>query len=224
MATGAMVPNIPGAMAPPPPMGGNMNNPTGTAGGSSTASGAPVLPNIAPGGGPSSVPGAIPSTSPAQPVGAGQPGMISSPIAGNTSQDLTNIYGAGIGGYLSDLLGNGGMNMGLLNQVNASEMNQMSGKINQGSADLDSTLGAMGVSGNSSTTALAHARYEQGAVADENAQMAQNYMDFYNQGQETLRGIIPGIMGNAGDQPNWMDYLGMGENLATTAVGLIPGL
>ena len=224
MATAGMVP---AAMPPPPPMGGNMNNPTGAAGGSTTATGSPVLPNFNPAGTPSAIPGAVPSTSPAQPIGAGQPGMVSSPVGGNTIDELTGAYGAGIGGYLSDLLGNGGMNMGLLNQVNASEMNQMQGTINQGQANVNSTLGAEGVSANSSTNALALAQYQQGATANENSQMAQNYMDMFNQGQETLRSIIPGVMNTAGDQPNWMDYLGMGENLATTGIegaGMIAGL
>ena len=224
MATGAVTPNmgaslpgsmVPGAMPPPPPMGGSYNNPTGTSGGSSTAMGAPVLPNIAPST-QATIPGAAPSST--SPVTTNGPGMVSSPIAGNTYGDLTDIYGAGIGGYLSELMGNGGMNMGLLNQVNASEMNAMSGPVNQGAANLNATLGAEGVSANSSTNVLANSQYQQGATANENSQIAQNYMDEYNQGQETERSILPGVMNNAGDQPNWMDYLGMGENFAQTGI------
>jgi hypothetical protein len=217
MATGATIPNmVPGAMPPPPPMGGNMNNPTGTAGGSTTAAGSPVLPNILPGG---TIPGStVPGAAPSSATGLPGSAPISSPIPGNTTEDLTDIYGAGIGQYLSGLMSSGGINTGLLNSVNASELNADQGPINTGQANVNATLGAEGVSANSSTNALATSTYEQGATASENSQIAQNYMDMYNEGQQTLQGILGGVMQNAGDQPNWMDYLGLGENLATTGI------
>jgi hypothetical protein len=240
------------------PIGGSANNPTGMQGGSNTAMGMPILSqggSYNPVGGytqnNTSMPGALPgitsgmatntSASSSSPGTWGSTGVVQgntgsvSMMPGLSSSSGTNLdlsqlnseYG-GMGSYVGSLINNGGMNMALLGQVDSSELNAMQGQINQGSANVNATLGAMGVSGNSSTAALANSQYQAGATAQENALINQNYMNMYNEGQSTLQSILPGVLGttaqNIADQPNWMDYLGLATGLAGSAVGLGSGL
>lgn len=165
---------------------------------------------------PSTIPG-ITST------GTTMPGMT-----GNDPQRLLgeqqSIYGQGIGAYLTSLLNNGGMNMGLVNQVNAADLGAMQGNIASGAANLNTGLGDMGVSGNSSTAALANSNYQNQASSAENAMVSQNMMSEYNQGQQLIGQVLPGVLNqnakNTANQFNWMDALGMGTGLLGDFAGL----
>jgi hypothetical protein len=127
----------------------------------------------------------------------------------------------------------GGINENIANQTNAADINAMQGNIEQGSADLNATYGAQGVSANSSVSALGNARYNQGAVAQENQVINQNYMSEYTQGQQMLESLLPGIFNTnatgTANQSNWLDdigtALGLGQSVAQTFSGIdIPGL
>lgn len=221
-----------GGPMPMPPMGGSANNPTGTQGGGVTGGGSPILgasplPVLPRGVTPSplgATPGPIPApATPGQSTATNTATTPLSPGSAIDTSELDSIYGAGVGNYISQLMSNGGMNMGLLNQVNSSELNSMQGPINQGAANLNSTLGAMGVSANSSTAGLANSQYQQGATAQENSQIAQNYMNEFDEGQSTLQSILGGVTGQSANyeanQNNWMDYLGFGAQMGSSAIG-----
>lgn len=183
-------------------------NPTGTSGASTTAGGAPVLPGSTP------APGAGAASS-----------LTTAPGATGLSNGLSSIYGEATGDYLSNILQNDGMNLPLLEQTNASEINAMQPEINQGSANLAGTLGAQGVSGNSSTNALAQSNYQSQATATENATISQNYMSEYDQGQKLLSSILGPLMGQSAqsqaDQLNWEDLASLGLGVANSGASVI---
>ena len=203
------------------PIGGSGQNPTGTAGGSNNGAGVPMAnahsvsgnpganTGVPAGGSPAPTASPIPTT--ATPTPQGTVTSLAPTATGENNQTITNnqqtqeqtnrtlgelqtYYGEGVGSYLYNLMQTGGINENVANQTNTADVNAMQGSINQGSANLNSTLGAQGVSGNSSTSALANSQYQQGATAQENAVINQNYMSEYTQGQQMLESILPGIM------------------------------
>ena len=259
-------------------------NPTGAQGGSTTASGAPMLTQTSPqtmGAAPAAVPnptakatgstapgvvtgGPIPSgttsagTSSAQaPVatptnatstlsnllstaGSGTPGNAQSATGENnqvvtggtqTSRDadrtlgeLQSYYGEGMGSYIYGLMQTGGINETLLNQVDTSQIAAMQPQINQGEANLNSVLGAQGVSGNSSTNALANSNYLSSATTQENAQISNNYLQQYDQGQQLLQSILGGVMSTnqqgTANAPTNLDYAEDALKIAGTVAAL----
>ena len=242
-AMGAPISNIPGmsnsGINPP---GGNSQNPTGTQGGSTTASGAPMIAPRAtsPGGGgvtgtpiagsPSTgvpttgVPTAPPAVTGLQPTATGENGQVLSNNTQTQEQtnrtlgELQNYYGEGIGSYIYNLMNTGGINENIANQTNAADINAMQGNINQGSANLNATLGAQGISANSSVNALANSQYQQGATAQENQVINQNYMSEYMQGQQMLESLLPGVFNTnqqgTANQPSVLDEITQGLELA----------
>jgi hypothetical protein len=196
---------------PMPPQGGSQNNPTGTSGGSTSGTGVPMV----------STPG-----SPG--YGAGSAATTPNPVAGQAGGQLSDIYGVGVGGYLSNLLQNNGMNLPLVAQTNAAEINGMQQQINSGSANLAGVLGAQGVSGNSSTNALAQSNYQAQAAAAENSTISQNYMQEYNQGQQLLQSILGSVLGtsaqNEADKFNWEDIASLGLGLANTGANVVKAI
>lgn len=233
---------------PPANGGGSGMNPAGTMGGTNTAAGVPManaktsfgnLTPTAPSGvaaGPSGASSTLTGlmgnaggASTFAPTATGDNGQV---VAGGqqtqrqtdrTLGELQNYYGEGIGSYIYSLMQNGGMNMGLLNQVDTSQIAAMQPQINQGQADLNSTLGAQGVSGNSSTSALANSQYLSNAITQENAQISGNYLHEYDQGQQLLQSILGGVLGTnqqgTANDGNWMDtlssVLGLGGSVAS---------
>lgn len=236
-------------------------NPTGLQGGSTTGAGAPVL-GAGPGslGATSTTSTGSPTSSSATTtlgglLGTASGGGTTTPgitPTGDNNQTMTNnqqtqrqsdrtlgelqsYYGEGMGSYLYSLMQNGGMNMDLLNKVDTSQVAAMQPQINAGSANLNSTLGAQGVSGNSSTSALANSNYNAQAATQENAQISSNYLHEYDQGQQLLESILGGVLktnqqGTA-NEGNWMDslsgILGLGQSgtsLFSSLSNIIPGL
>lgn len=249
--------NMPGmsnsGMNPP---GGSSMNPAGLLGGSNSASGVPMANGKATsstgGGGPISgtpvaappttaIPGAPAPVTGIQPTATGENGQT---ITNNTQTqtqtnrtlgELQNYYGEGIGSYIFNLMNTGGINENVANQTNTADINAMQGNIEQGSADLNATLGAQGVSGNSSASALSNARYNQGATAQENQVINQNYMQEYTEGQQMLQSLLPGILNtNAQGTANSNNIFGdlasaiglgsSGTSLYSSLSDIIPGL
>jgi len=108
-------------------------------------------------------------------------GQLSVPNAGSTSnnssnsgQQLTDIYGAGIGGDISNLLNSiGGTNSATLQEFNQSLQPQEA----TAQANLNASLGAGGVSANSSVAALGNSNLqaqEMATIAGEDAQLTQS--------------------------------------------------
>ena len=97
----------------------------------------------------------------------------------------TDIYGKGVGGEISNLLGSiGGVDSSSLQNYVASLQPQMA----TASANLHSVEGAQGVSGNSSVAALGQANLqaqETSAIAGESAQLQQS-------GQQLEASILTG--------------------------------
>jgi hypothetical protein len=248
-------------------------NPTGVQGGSTTASGAPMLTQSSPatmGAAPaapkanaqiSTAPGTVGGSMPsgttaagtsasASPVGmpttatstlsnllgtagSGTPGNAQTATGENnqtitggtqTSRDanrtlgeLQSYYGEGMGSYIYGLMQTGGINETLLNQVDTSQIAAMQPQINSGQANLNSVLGAQGVSGNSSTAALANSNYLSNATTQENAQISSNYLQQYDQGQQLLQSILGNVM-QTNQQGTANQPTGLG--IATSALGL----
>lgn len=132
----------------------------------------------------------LPVTSPMNPTAAPAanplipnviPGVSSTvPSAGstaanqtNTQQQLTDIYGQGVGTDLTDLLGSiGGTNSTTLQEFEQSLVPQEA----TAKANLDASLGAAGVGGNSSVAAIGNANLqaqEFAATSNETAQLTQ---------------------------------------------------
>lgn len=211
---------------PPANGGGSGMNPTGTAGGSTAGGAVPMLSTGAPttgvGGSPTGtlagLMGNQGGASTFAPTATGENGQT---VSGGTQTqrqtdrtlgELQSYYGEGIGSYIYSLMQNGGVNMSLLNQVDTSQIAAMQPQINQGQANLNSTLGAQGVSGNSSTSALANSSYLANATTQENSQISSNYLHEYDQGQQLLQSILGGVLKTNSDgtanESNWMDDIG----------------
>jgi hypothetical protein len=94
--------------------------------------------------------------------------------AGNSDKQLTDIYGQGIGGDINNLLNSiGGTDSATLQEFNQSLQPQEA----TAQANLNASLGAGGVSANSSVAALGNANLqaqEQATVAGEDAQLTQS--------------------------------------------------
>lgn len=237
-------------------------NPTGVQGGGTTGAGAPVLGASPWAGG--TVPTGSGVTSGAVPVGsptgtlstltgtAGATPTIGQIATGENNQTITggqqtqrqsdrtlgelqNYYGEGVGSYIYGLLQTGGLNMDLLNQVDTSQIAAMQPQIAEGEANLNATLGAQGIGANSSTSALANSNYLSQATTAENAQVAQNYLGQYDQGQQLIQSILNGVLNvnakGTANQPSVLDditsALGLGQagtSLYTSLSNIIPGL
>lgn len=216
----------------------------GTTGTTGTVSGMPASGNPTAPMPTSGIAGTIPTTATPVPQGSGtslaptatgENGQVDANGAQTQRQtdrtlgELQNYYGEGVGSYIYNLMQTGGINENVANQTNTADINAMQGGINQGSANLNSTLGAQGISANSSTNALANSQYQQGATAQENAVINNNYMQEYTQGQQMLESLLPGVLktnqeGTA-NESNWMDDIGNVLGIAGSVAGLgIPGL
>jgi hypothetical protein len=135
-----------------------------------------------------------------------------------TLGELQNYYGEGMGSLIYNLLQNGGMNTGLVNSTDAAMIQGMQGQINQGSGNLNNLLGAEGVSANSSSSLLANSNYQSQVTSQENAQIAQTYLQQYDVGQQLLNNVLGNTMNvnaqGTANQSNWMDDIGSALNIA----------
>jgi hypothetical protein len=183
MATGSMVPysntagnnqTTPGAGLQPKPVALPQISPLNPTG---TVSSNPLVPTTA-----------TPVTQPGVPAGAAG-GVFNAGSTSTNSQlsdkQLTDIYGKGIGGDLNNLLNSiGGTNSATLQEYEQSLVPQEA----TAQANLDASLGAGGVSANSSVAAIGNANLqsqETAAIAGETAQLTQS-------GQQLEANILTG--------------------------------
>ena len=169
MATNSMVPYS-------NPAGNNQTTP-----GAGAAAPTNVLPKVISGTGPAATlnPASVAAGNPLIPTSTAA--AVNVPNAGstmnnnpNTQQQLSDIYGSGVGTDLTNLLGSiGGTNSATLQEYNQSLAPQEA----VASANLDASLGAGGVSSNSSVAALGQANLqaqETAAIAGEDANLTQS--------------------------------------------------
>ena len=142
---------------------------------------------------------------------------------------LQETYGGGMGAMIMQYLNsNGGFNSALTQQAVNSQVNAMQQQNMQGANDIESRLGAMGVSGSSSSMPLALSQYETGVSAQENAITAQEYYNMWQQSQQNelnmMQFAAEGTGKTLANKPNWMDYASMGLGFIGDAVGIGTGI
>jgi hypothetical protein len=176
---------------------------------------------------PSTIGSSVPSTSsvinPYIPPTAG----IGVPNAGSTSSNstatlnqLADIYGSGVGGDLTNLLNSiGGVNSATLQEFSQSLDPQEA----TAQANLNASLGAGGVSANSSVATLGDANLqaqETAAIAGESAQLTQSGQ---NLEASLLEGIEPAAVAEVAED-NPLNILGQVLGDAGSAVSTVMGL
>lgn len=141
------------------------------------ATGAPATPGIP--GAFNTPQGAAASNPMVPPTAAGAsaatvPGVATDPNAANLSKQEIDMFGKGVGGEMSNLIGNiSGVNSQSIADYTASLQPAMA----TATANLGTNLAAEGVSGNSSVAALGQANLgaqETAAIAGETAQLQQS--------------------------------------------------
>lgn len=151
------------------------NNQTTPGAGAGATKGTPTMPVPTP----LTSPTAAAAQNPLVPVGAGTPTIATPPIgtatnATNTLNQETDIYGQGVGTDITNLLNSiGGTNSATLQEYGQSLAPQEA----SAKANLDASLGAGGVSANSSVAALGNANLqaqETATIAGEDASLTQS--------------------------------------------------
>jgi hypothetical protein len=222
-----------GGAATPRPVSGGMNiNPTGDNGWGAHPQG----PTGGPGNynyGTSANPNPTGPTTSMNPAGSPAPnnpfGLPQAPGGGYTGEykkfgdELGKIYGRGVGAEVGSFLNTGaGYNGPLTQQSIDAEIQAMQHQAQTGAGNIESNLGASGVSPNSSTAALEMGDYWSNVTAQENAITAQEYFTMWNDSMNRETSILGNIMDPAAQhkasQPGLMDFLNMGVNAAGTAL------
>lgn len=217
---------------------------TGTGGAGTTGFGNAMNPNPT-SGGVSMFPGGTPSQAGPPQMGTvtGQNGQqIQSPNTfdqtgrqqNRSLGELQQYYGEGIGSMLYQYLQGGaggtdpnlpmgGYNAALTQQSVDAQIGAMQQQIGQGANDLQSRLGAMGVSGGSSGMQYALGNYMDQAMKQENAITANEYYDMWNQSMNREMQMFEGAQNRelsmlqdvskvnatgTANQSSWMDTLG----------------
>jgi hypothetical protein len=189
----------------------------------------PSLPTLNAGGSGGVIPAPVPTNPPAAtaanpfvPATAAPASPLSVPNAGSTSSNATqsdkqikNIVGKGVGTDISDLLNSiGGVDSATLQEYAASLVPQEA----TAQANLNATLGAGGVSANSSVAAIGDANLqaqETAAIAGESAQLTQSGQNLEAQ---ILEGLEPAAEKEVAESP-WdvfSNVVGGVEQFATT--------
>jgi hypothetical protein len=135
--------------------------------------------------------GSVPQAGPAPTTGNPPLGPGGAPpgIAGfntaeqqNLQNTLAGTFHTGYGTYLEQLLNSqGGYNSALTSQNVSDTIAAMQQNINTGYGSLQTQLGEQGISPNSSTAALESSNFMSNAVTQENAIVAQDYYQMWDQ-------------------------------------------
>lgn len=115
-----------------------------------------------------------------------------------TLNELQSQYGEGMGSLIYQYLqSGGGYNSALATQTVDATNAAMIQNIQLGMGNLSSTLGAQGISPNSSTSALETSNYESNAVTQMNAIDANIYNSMFESGQNREESILQSTSKNA---------------------------
>jgi hypothetical protein len=167
--------------------------------------------------GPQATPAGTPGTS--APAGAPGTNTASNTFgqSGNqqadTLRELQTYYGSGMGSLIYNYLqSNGGYNSSLTQQAVDGQVNAMGQQVQLGANNLESMLGAQGVSGGSSGATQSLTNYENQATTQENAITSQEYYNMWNQSQSNELSVLEqtanvNAVGTA-NQFTWQDALG----------------
>jgi hypothetical protein len=126
---------------------------------------------------------------------------------------LSDIFGSGLGNFISQFLtSGGGYNSAITQQDVNAQIQNMQHNIQVGAGNLQNQLGAQGVSPLSSVNALEMSNY-QGQVTDqENALVAQDFYNMWNQSMSNEVSILGGALGPAhqhqGNAGDWAGQFG----------------
>lgn len=115
-----------------------------------------------------------------------------------TLEELQSQYGEGMGSLIFQYLqSGGGYNSALANQTVDATNKAMIQNIQLGMGNLSSTLGAQGISPNSSTSALETSNFESNALTQMNAIDANIYNSMFEAGQNREESILQSTSKNA---------------------------
>jgi hypothetical protein len=201
-----------------------MPGPTGmnaVAGGLPGQSVNPIMqsPAITPPGGAVPTPGISGAPNMLTPGGPGTSGVNA--LGNNTTnstKQLTDVFGKGIGGDIQNALANLGSNDSSYMQAYAAAMAPQNA---ENLATLNTTLGNSGVSANSSTAAIANADFQTGVSTQEGLQEAQ----LQQTDEQNMLGLLTSTEGAANKEAStsiWGDIggvLGAVGSDVSTAVG-----
>jgi hypothetical protein len=138
-----------------------------------------------------------------------------------TEKYLQETYGGGMGSLIYQyLMSGGGYNSAVTQQAVDAQTQAMQQQTQLGANNLKGQLGAMGVSGSSSEMAGALTNYENQALTQQNAITAQEYYNMWNQSNQLEANMMQFAAQGTGttlaNKSNWMDWLSMGEGMATS--------
>lgn len=146
-----------------------------------------------------------------------------------TLQEFQNQYGEGMGSLIYQYLqSGGGYNSALADQTVQATNKAMEQNIQLGLGNLTGTLGAQGISPDSSVSALETSNYESNAMTQMNAIDANIYNTMFEQGQNRELSVLEGgakvdATAQANSQ-NWFQqlnsFLGFGQSAAGGASAL----
>lgn len=144
-------------------------------------------------------------------------GAIPASQQGASDKQLTNIYGAGVGGDINSVINNLGSNDSTYMQAYMAAQAQPNA---ENLATLNTTLGNEGVGANSSTAAIANADFQTGVTSQEGLQEQQ----LQQTDEQNLIGLLSSTEGAANKQASTSIWGDIGSVLGglTGAVG--PGL
>lgn len=146
-----------------------------------------------------------------------------------TNAQLNNPLGSGLGPQVQTFLNsNAGYNSPLTQQSVAAQIQAMQSQIQRGYGNLESGLGAAGISPNSSAAALETGDYMANAVAQENAITAQEFFNMWDQSmnrETTMLGdvITPSAQRQQQQYTSPYQWASLAVNAASDVVGMNPG-
>jgi hypothetical protein len=198
--------------------GSQLPGPTGVNAMAAPTSGA--MPALNPPAGITGAPGQIPGT--VNPVGATPPvagvPIVNQGVGGAipvsqqqaSQHQLTNVFGAGVGGDISSTINNLGSTDSTYMQAYQAAMAQPNA---ENLATLNTTLGNSGVGANSSTAAIANADFQTGVTSQEGLQEQQ----LQQTDEQNLIGLLTSTEAAANKQASTSVVGDIGDTLTTIA-------
>jgi hypothetical protein len=168
------------------------------------------------------------------PTGPANPNMPTMDPGGSTGTPLltantNSTFGKGIGQDVTQFLAsNGGYNSALTQQAVQAQTQQMQLQANQNYGNLETNMGASGISPNSSASALESSNFWSQTTAAENAMTSQEFFNMWQSSMQNETGVLETAMGSAAqekaNQPSGFDWATLGTEIggvgALAAFGL----